>query len=97
MKIDLDLVQFDFDVPGPGPKTQREVTSTYVRNKGDRDRHLSPLRNYVIYRDLERESVLLCIPDAKDRPVVEVPWTKVRYSEPSVKQAKEQAGKVAAA
>lgn len=96
MRIDLDLVQFDFDVPGPGPKTQREVTATYVRSKGDRDRHLSPLRNYLIFRELERDSVVIVSPDAKERPVIEVPWARVRYAEPTRKaEDASKAGKAA--
>lgn len=84
MRIPLDVVTFDADVSGPGPKQQAAFTPTFARTRlvaGGKTVTLD------IVHDTERQAVIVRMPDVEVRPVVVVPWARVRSCEPSPEPA----------
>ena len=95
MKIQLDFVQFDDDIKGPGPNHDgaggHHRGSHFVSVRADaaaradsekRGRDHTPKNNVVeLVHDTDSGAVVLTRPGASMRPVVRVPWARVKYAE----------------
>lgn len=85
MKRPLDVVTFDTDVHGPGPKRQASLSITHARTR-------LGAAGQIHTMEIEHDTVCDCVRmslDTEDRPVVEIPWSRVRYCEPSKGNADE--------
>ncbi len=79
MKYPLEVVTFDTDVHGPGPKQQAMLTSTFAHQRVVAGGKTTTLD---IEHDVERGAVVITMPGASERPVVMVPWSRVRHCQP---------------
>lgn len=83
MIVQLKTVEFWRDRRGPGPRNQSDATGTYSTHKvkpGEKDASPTGLR---IFLDTDLQAVLVTQPEAKEDPVVIIPWSDVRRSLPA--------------